>query len=165
MKLITKEIEKKLPKLYSQEKEKNPKIIVKFFHPLSSWSWYAIEGDRQEDGDWLFFGLVDGFEKELGYFSLKQLEEVKVKGLGIERDMYFGEHRLNEFRGTKIEITIQAKEWNGLVRIAGERGKKAESGKSNINIVKEEIEKAIEDYIIEQTHREEVKEDDQEIHN
>lgn len=145
MKLLTKEIEKKLPKLYSQEHEKNPKITVKFFHPLSDWSWYTIEGDRQEDGDWLFFGLVDGFEKELGYFTLKQLEEVEVKGLGIERDMYFGEHFLNEFRGTKIEITIQAKEWNSLLRIAKESGEKKE--KDNINIIKEEVEKAIEAYI------------------
>lgn len=98
MKLLTKEIEKKLPRLYSQEYEKNPKIIVKFFHPLSNWTWYAYEGERQEDGDWLFFGLVDGDEKELGYFTLKQLEEVKVRGLGIERDKFFGyDHRLSEF--------------------------------------------------------------------
>jgi len=99
MKLLTKEIEGKLPALYSQEAVSNPKIIVKFFHPLSDFTWYAIEGDRQENGDILFFGLVDGFEKELGYFTLKQLEEIKVKGLGIERDMYFGyNHKLSEFK-------------------------------------------------------------------
>jgi len=98
MKLLTKEIEKKLPALYSQEKVANPKIIVKFFHPLSSWTWYAYEGDRQEYGDWLFFGLVDGFEKELGYFTLGQLEEINIRGLGVERDKWFGyNHRLNEF--------------------------------------------------------------------
>jgi len=35
----------------------------------------------------------------LGYFTLRQLEEVKVKGLGIERDLYFGyDHRLDEFK-------------------------------------------------------------------
>jgi len=147
VKLITKEIEGRLPKLYSQESVSNPKIIVKFFHPLSSWNWYAIEGDKQEDGDWLFFGLVDGFCKELGYFTLKQLEEIKVKGLGIERDMYFGEHFLNDFRGTKIEITIQAKEWNSLLRIAKGKGEAKEGEKDNIKIIKEEIEKAVEAYI------------------
>lgn len=99
MKLLTKEIEKKLPALYSQEAVSNPKIIVKFFHPLSSWKWYAYEGDRQEDGDWLFFGMVHGYEKEIGYFSLKELEEVEVRGLGVERDKWFGyDHRLNEFK-------------------------------------------------------------------
>jgi len=101
MRLLTKEIEKKLPKLYSQEKVSNPKIVVKFFHPLSSYTWYVVEGERQEDrdGDMLFFGLVDGHEKELGYFTLEQLKEVKVRGLGIERDKWFGyDHRLNEFK-------------------------------------------------------------------
>ena len=99
MKLITKEIEKKLPKLYSQERVSNPKIIVKFFHPLSSWTWFVYEGDKQEDGDWLFFGMVHGYEKELGYFALSDLEGVKVKGLGIERDKWFGyNHRLDEFK-------------------------------------------------------------------
>lgn len=147
MKLLTKEIEKKLPALYSQEKVENPKIIVKFFHPLSSWTWYVTEGDRQGDGDFLFFGLVHGFEKELGYFTLKQLEEVEVKGLGIERDMYFGEHFLNEFRGTKVEVTIQAKEWNDLLRIAKEKGEVKGGEKDNIKIIKDEVEKAIEAYI------------------
>jgi len=99
MKLMTKEIEKKLPKLHSQEKVKNPKIIVKFFHPLSSWTWYAYEGERQENGDMLFFGMVHGYEKEIGYFTLKELKEVEVKGLGIERDKWFGyNHKLSEFR-------------------------------------------------------------------
>ncbi|GAH63622.1 unnamed protein product, partial [marine sediment metagenome] len=61
--------------------------------------WYIYEGEKQKDGDWLFFGLVDGQEKELGYTTLKQLEEIRVMGLGIERDKWFGyEHRLNEFR-------------------------------------------------------------------
>ena len=98
MKLLTKEIIQKLPKLYSQEKVSNPKIIVKYFHPLSDWTWYAIEGE-EVDGDWRFFGLVDGFCKELGYFTLKELEGVTVKGLGIERDKFFGfNHRLSEFK-------------------------------------------------------------------
>ncbi|MBA7529141.1 hypothetical protein ES705_21333 [subsurface metagenome] len=154
MKLLTKEIEKKIPALYSQEEVKNPKIVVKFFHPLSSWSWYVTEGEKVGNGDWRFFGLVDGFEKELGYFTLKQLEEVKVKGLGIERDMYFGEHWLNEFRGTKVEVTIQAKEWNQLLTIAKKRGSEEKGDRStNINIIKEEIEKAIEWYIMEETSK------------
>ncbi len=98
MRLLTKEIERRLPGLHSQEEVANPKIIAKFFHPLSSWKWYVIEGEIDPDGDILFFGLVDGFEKELGYFNLKELEEIKVKGLGVERDKFFGyDHRLNEF--------------------------------------------------------------------
>lgn len=92
MKLITKEIETALLKapLYSRENEKRSKVIVKFFAPWSNWTWYAIEGDKHDNGDWMFFGLVDGHEKELGYFTLKELESVKGPGgLRIERDMYF----------------------------------------------------------------------------
>ncbi|MBA7521677.1 hypothetical protein ES705_13788 [subsurface metagenome] len=100
MKLLTKEIEKKLPKLYSQEHEKDPVIIVKFFCPWNSWTWFAYEGEKQKNGDWLFFGMVHGDEHEIGYFSLNELENfIGLFGLKIERDKYFGyEHRLNEFR-------------------------------------------------------------------
>ena len=94
MKLLTKEIETKLPKLYSTEKENISPIIVKFFDPTGSWTWYAIEGQKEADGDWTFFGMVDGFEKELGYFTLSELQTAKqgltgLRSLPIERDMYF----------------------------------------------------------------------------
>ena len=84
MKLMTKEIEKRLPKLGSTENSDNPKIIAKFFDPFSSWTWYVTEGEKQEN-DWLFFGYVKGFENELGYFGLNELQSVGR----IERDRYF----------------------------------------------------------------------------
>jgi hypothetical protein len=92
MKLLTAEIIKTLKKtpLYSQEKNENPKIIVKFFCPWNQWTWYVTEGDEQEDGDWLFFGMVHGEEKELGYFVLSELESITGPGgLKIERDLHF----------------------------------------------------------------------------
>ena len=94
MKLLTKEILEKLPKLYSQEEKGLEAIaIVKFFTPDSNWTWYATEFD----GDDLFFGLVDGFEKEIGYFRLSELQSVKgALGLPIERDMYFKPKTLRE---------------------------------------------------------------------
>ncbi len=103
MKLLTKEIEKKLPRLYSQENVSNPKIIIKFFTPWSNWTWFVIEGEPMgPDGDWLFFGMVYGLEKEMGNFRLKELEELRGGGglrLKVERDKWFGfEHRLSEFK-------------------------------------------------------------------
>ena len=90
MKLLTQEIKDMLPKLYSTEHQSEKKAICKFFNPLGSWTWYVFEGEEQKDGDWLFFGLVEGFEKELGYFNLKELESLDVGlGLGIERDILF----------------------------------------------------------------------------
>lgn len=92
MKLLTKEILKTLPALYSNENNPDPMVRVKFFHPMSNWTWYATEYDGKDT----FFGLVDGHEKELGYFSLSELQSVKVRGLGVERDMYFTPKPLSE---------------------------------------------------------------------
>ena len=95
MKLLTKELEAKLPPLYSQDGKGDEALaLVKFFTPDSSWTWYATEYDPVER---MFFGLVDGLEKELGYFSLDELESIKGPlGLSIERDIYFEPTRIKE---------------------------------------------------------------------
>ena len=87
MKLLTKEILDKIPALYEQDGKGNDALIyVKFFTPSSNWTWYATEFDGEDT----FFGLVQGHEQELGYFSLKELQSVKGPfGLGVERDMHF----------------------------------------------------------------------------
>ena len=98
MKLLTKELIDKMPKLYANEDKKpeDVKIIVKFFCPWNSqWVWYATEMEKDGE-DFRFFGYVRGFENELGYFMLSQLKSVKKFGLGIERDLHFGEHTLAE---------------------------------------------------------------------
>lgn len=95
MKLLTKELRQRFPKLYSQESKepKDVKIIAKFFCPWNQWTWYASEFDGED----IFFGYVRGLENELGNFSLSELEGVKGRGgLGIERDLYFGNHTLAE---------------------------------------------------------------------
>ena len=88
MKLLTKEILNKLPKLYSTDgiplDEKL--VICKFFTPDSIYTWYAVEYDGVDT----FFGYVCGAEKEWGYFSLREITEVRGKlGLPIERDKWF----------------------------------------------------------------------------
>jgi hypothetical protein len=92
MMLLTKEIIKKMPKLYTHDgKPANQvPIAVKFFTPDANWTWYVTEGEQQANGDWEFFGLVDGMEKELGYFTLSELQAIRGKfGLPVERDKYF----------------------------------------------------------------------------
>ncbi len=97
MKLLTKEILRRLPPLYSQEKLGGKAIaLVKFFSPGSNWTWWATEGSAEGD-DFIFFGLVDGLEKELGYFSLSELQAARgPMGLAIERDLYWQPKRLDE---------------------------------------------------------------------
>ncbi len=95
MKLLTKDIRRKLPALYSTEDQEDPMVHVKFFTPDSSWTWYVIEFDGED----LFFGFVVGHFPELGYFSLSELESVRGPfGLPIERDLYFEPCRLSEIR-------------------------------------------------------------------
>ena len=92
--LLDHESREKLPLLYSgEEKGLDAMAQVKFFTPDSSWTWYASEFD----GDDIFFGLVSGFEVELGYFSLKEMQEVRGPlGLPIERDLYYEPKSLRE---------------------------------------------------------------------
>ena len=108
MKLLTKALEARLPKLGATEDVplREKRIVCKFFALGTAWSWYVLEGERQPDGDVLFFGFVKGLEAELGYFSLRELEKLRLRGtvdgqsLGtiplVERDSYFGDHVLGE---------------------------------------------------------------------
>lgn len=96
MKLLTKELATKMPPLYSQENVESPDVVCKFFTPDSNWTWYVLEG-QQEGEDWLFFGLVEGFEKELGYFRLSEIQSIRgPMGLPVERDLYFPKTTLAE---------------------------------------------------------------------
>lgn len=95
MQLLTEELRNKLPKLYSSENEKDPMVICKFFYPDFDWTWYAIEFDGKDT----FYGLVDGVEEELGYFTLSELMANKGQlGMPIERELYFRPCRLSEVR-------------------------------------------------------------------
>lgn len=80
--LMTKELSKELPELYSQDgKGYDALAVVHYFSPFSGWDWYGTEFDGEDT----FFGLVRGFETELGYFSLRELSEAVIE---------FSEHRL-----------------------------------------------------------------------
>jgi len=87
--LLTKELEDKLPLLYETDgkPDEERKVPVKFFSPYSGWTWYALEYSPEER---TFFGLVKGFETELGYFSLDELESAYRGPLPlVERDCWW----------------------------------------------------------------------------
>jgi len=94
MKLLTQELRKKLPPLYSQDGKGGKAVAhVKFFTPDSNWTFHGVEFDGEDR----FFGLVDGHCKELGYFSLSELESVNgPMGLPVERDLYWQPKTLEE---------------------------------------------------------------------
>jgi len=110
MKLLTKEIMQKLPPLYAQDgKGDEAEVHAKLFTPDSNWTWYITEGscwvtrdgeqveipyadvkEGEKIDDWRLFGLVSGFEVELGYVMLSELENSTGRmGLHIERDLYW----------------------------------------------------------------------------
>lgn len=95
MKLLTQELRKQLPALGATEHQENPTAICKFFTPDSHWTWFAFEFDGKDT----FFGAISGHEFELGYFSLRELEQTTGPfGLHIERDLYFKPTTLSEIR-------------------------------------------------------------------
>jgi hypothetical protein len=103
MKLLTKEMRKKLPPLYAQESKGGKAVVhLKLFAPDAGWSWLATEGSpvTDDDGqeiDFQFFGLVEGQCKELGYFNLSELESVRgPMGLPVERDLWWQPKTLAE---------------------------------------------------------------------
>ena len=98
----------RLPKIGTKEHlGLNALAQIKFFTPDAGWTWWASEASALLDDDTyvglqeisaddpriasiIFFGLVDGFELEFGYFTLEELKEIRGPlGLPIERDRFF----------------------------------------------------------------------------
>ena len=79
-KLMTKELGETIPALRSTANIENSDDVTaraKLFCPYNGWTWYVTEWNA-ETGE--CFGLVEGFETELGYFDLTELSEVTVLG-------------------------------------------------------------------------------------
>ena len=99
-KLMTKELGATIPPLYANDGADDPDAVVarvKLFSPYSNWTWYVTEWEAETG---LCFGLVEGFETELGYFDLTELSEVTVFGSvpAVERDLYWEPQTLGEIR-------------------------------------------------------------------
>ncbi len=96
MKLLTRELEARFAEVGTQDGAEDATIICKFFNPEGAGTWYAISYDPAER---MFFGYVSIFgdwNDEYGYFSLDELESIKGRfGLGIERDLHFGERPIS----------------------------------------------------------------------
>jgi len=86
-----------LPSLRDTEKVDDPVVLLKWFTPDSSWTWFITEV-QQEDEE--AFGLVDGHEAELGYVNIEEMAQVVgPRGLHIERDLHWTPVRLSQIRG------------------------------------------------------------------
>ena len=104
-KLMTKELGEKIPALYANENVEDYDAVLapaKLFSPYNGWTWFITEWEAETG---LCFGLVEGFETELGYFDLTELAEATVFGRvpAVERDLYWKPMTLGEIRGQSRE--------------------------------------------------------------
>ncbi len=66
-KLRTKELADTIPPLYANDGADDAVVAkAKLFSPYTGWRWYITEWEAETG---LCFGLVEGFETELGYFG------------------------------------------------------------------------------------------------
>ena len=98
--LMTKELGDKIPALYANENAADYDDVLaaaKLFSPYGNWTWYVTEWDAETG---TCFGLVEGFETEIGYFSLDELADATVFGdvPAVERDLYWEPKTIGEIR-------------------------------------------------------------------
>ena len=103
--LMTRKLADAIPALYANENAADYDTVLapaKLFSPYGSWTWYITELDPETG---LCFGLIDGFEKELGYFDLTELAETTIFGgvPAVERDLYWQPKTLGEIRNGSRE--------------------------------------------------------------
>ena len=110
--LMTERLAETIPALYANEKVTDYDTVLahaKLFSPYSNWTWYITELDA-ETGQ--CFGLVEGFEKEIGYFDLTELAETTVFGgvPAVERDLYWEPKTLGEIKRGSQEGSRQGEQ-------------------------------------------------------
>ena len=146
--LMPDSIRKQLPKLYSTEKELigDKVAYARYFFPMGAYTAYLLEYDPKSR---IGFGAVTmGYGWELGNMSLDEMEGVKVRGLGIERDLYFSPKKLHEIaeleeivreQYTKEEVVAEEIKEEAVTNTE-DTVKKTVNGTSGIKISKEELE-------------------------
>ena len=98
--LMTEKLAETIPALGANEKARDYDQVLapaKLFSPYNGWTWYITELDPATGQ---CFGLVEGFEKEIGYFDLTELAETTVFGgvPAVERDLYWEPQTLGEIK-------------------------------------------------------------------
>ena len=98
--LMTEKLADTLPALGANENARDYDEVLapaKLFSPYNGWTWYITE---LEPVTGTCFGLVEGFERELGYFDLTELAETTVFGgvPAVERDLYWQPRTIGEIR-------------------------------------------------------------------
>ena len=113
--LMTEKLADTIPAIGATENTADYDTVLacaKLFSPFSNWTWFITELDR-ETGQ--CFGLVEGFETELGYFDLTELAETTVLGgvPAVERDLYWQPITLGEIKSGSRDGSRRIQETGG----------------------------------------------------
>ena len=84
MKLLTKKIKEQAKEQYDKGSDMEQMVVAKYFDAMGDWKWFLMNMGEDEDYCW---GIVKGFEVEMGSFLLSDLKE--ALGLRFQRDLYF----------------------------------------------------------------------------
>lgn len=100
MVLINDALIQRVPKLYQSENIniKDKMLQIRYYATNSSWQWYLVEYDEDTK---TAFGYVVGYEKEWGYFSLKEFQEInddETSMIKIKRDTSFIPIRFSDLK-------------------------------------------------------------------
>ena len=111
--LMTRKLADTIPALYANEKVAYCDTVIahaKLFSPYSNWTWFITEMDPATG---TCFGLVDGLEREIGYFDLTELAETTVFGgvPAVERDLYWEPRTIGEIKDGSQEGSPQRAEF------------------------------------------------------
>lgn len=81
---------------YSQEGNKDPRVVAKLFDIAGRGTWYLTEYDIESKNA---FGYITGLgTDEWGYIHIPELEEIKHFGIPrIERDLHFVQKPISEY--------------------------------------------------------------------
>ena len=89
-----------IPKIGSQEKEKDPKVYAKFF--LGNWTWYVTEMENDD----MFGFVISPFAPngEYGYISYRELLSLKMQGwLEADREI----HQVNPREPKRLSVLLK----------------------------------------------------------
>ena len=122
--LMTQKLTAAIPALGANENARDYDEVLapaKLFSPYNGWTWYITEMDPQTGQ---CFGLVDGFERELGYFDLTELAETTVFGgvPAVERDLYWEPRTLGEIKNGSRGDSPHNQETDGGQTMTDETG-------------------------------------------
>ena len=91
MKIITSKLDKLLERQRFELKKGDGAALLAvahLFHPMSNFDWYLVGYTVDGSKDYVFT-LTNGEFLEYGDIYLPEMLELRVRGLGIERDRYF----------------------------------------------------------------------------